>query len=525
MTEQVEAAKGTEQEGDDNNKFLSRELVGSIPWAIGSRFVLFFVYLLASVVIVRGLGKESYGVYRLCTNIAEYLLIICCLGLNTALMRFVPELRVMKSKAGLTRLLTKTALSQVAMLLPVGLLLYALKPYLDDWLFKGNSHFLLLFTMVVLAGRLGRTFSEDVLTALFRMRAVSILAVVYGVLWLGVTVVALKYYPSPHTALLSQAGALFFVAIWGAIVLIKLLRGLDWTESTEGIGMRRVLGIALPRQLNQAASLITQQYSEIFFIGYFFVPGTVAIYEMGNWLPFVLITFLPMAVHKLFTSGFAEAYSRNPDCLGRLVTSYYKALILLVIPVSAFGAFFATDAIRVLYGEEMIEAGPVASAFFIIHLLPLISIPLGVALVTKEKILHMQPLLIMMIVVNLTFDWIFISRYGVVGACIAIVATFALTIPIRLYVVSRLIGGIYFPLRFFLKLLGLLLGLAFLFSLLVSSPGFVVLAALTIAYLVTYVALLRGLRLIHPDDIAEIREMGFTRLNRVLDALVVRKKS
>lgn len=509
----------TEPKG--NNKFFSRELMENVPWAVGSKCVLFFVYVAASVIIVRGLGKESYGIYRLCGNIAEYLFFVCCLGLNTALMRFVPELRVKGSKAGLIRLLAKTVLAQAFMLLPVGAFLYFIKPYLDDWLFKGDSHLLLLFSLALVAGRLGRTFTEDVLTALFRMRAVSIMAVVYGVLWLGATVVALDHYPQqPAAALLAQAGALFIISIVAAAILLKLLRELDWNASNEGIGKRRVLGIALPRQFNEIASLVTQRYSEIFFIGYFFTPEIVAIYELGNWLPFVVITFLPLALHKLFTSGFAEAYSRDPNCLGRLISSYYKALIVIVMPISAFGAFFASDAIRILYGEEMIESGSVASAFFVIHALSLISIPLSQAIVTKEKVLHVQPLIVMMVVVNLTLDWLLIPEYEIVGACVAVVATFALTIPIRLYVVSRLIGGIYFPMTFFLKMTFVLFSLAFLFSLPVDSPNLLVLTGLTIAYGVAYLGLLRVLRLIHPNDVVEIREMGFAKLNRVLDLFV-----
>ncbi len=507
-----------------NGEFFSRELMGNVPWAIASRFVLFFVYFAVTWVILHGLDKKSYGIYALCRNMAEYLLIVCGLGLNTALMRFVPELRTRKSKAGLIRLLSKTILAQSFMLLPVGALLYLLKPKLDSWFFEGDSHLLLLFTMAVVAGRLGRTFSEDVLTALFRMRAVAVLSVAYGVLWLGVTAAALEIRPGPATALFAQASALFAVSVAGALLLFKLLRRLDWNETNDGIGRRRVLRTALPRQLNQMASLITQRYSEIFFIGGYFGPEIAGIYELGNWLPFVLITFLPLALHKLFTSGFAEAYSRDPNCLGRLIASYYKALILIVMPISAFGAFFATDAIRVL-DPEMIAAGPVASAFFVIHLLPLISIPLAMAIVTKEKILHMQPLLIMMIIVNLALDWALIPRHEIIGACAAIVATFALTIPVRLYVTARLVGGIYFPMTFFLKMAAVLYGSAYLFSRLADAPNLLALSGLAIAYVLIYLVLLRGLRLIHPEDVAEIRNMGFSKLNRVLDVFVAPHKN
>jgi len=130
----------------------------------------------------------------------------------------------------------------------------------------------------------------------------------------------------------------------------------------------------------------------------------------------------------------------------------------------------------------------------------------------------------MTIIVNLALDWLLISRYEIIGACAAIVATFALTIPIRLYVTARLVGGIYFPMTFFLKIAALLFGLAYLFSRLADTPNLLALSGLTIAYILIYLGLLRGLRLIHPRDVAEIRDMGFDKLNRVLDVFVAPNK-
>ena len=506
--------------------FLSRELVGNIPWALGSKLVLFIVSLLATRVIFRGLDdKDAFGIYRLCSLTAEYLLIVCSLGLNIAVMRFVPELQVKGSKPGLIRLLLRSTYAQAASVIPIALLLYLAKPYLDEFLFGRETNFLLFIVVIVLVGRLGRTFAETVLTSLFRMQAVSIMSLIYGVLWLGATAVVLKYYPTPSAALITQSVVLFAVASVGTFLVFRVIRGLDWQGSSEGIGLRRVLGISVPRQMTQISSLITQRYSEVFFLGFFFSPAVAGIYELGNWLPFALITFLPQSLQGLFTAGFAEAYSRDPKCLGRLVTTYYKVLILLVMPISAFGTFFATDALRVLIDDNVQEAGPIASAFFILHAMPLLSAPLALAIVTREKSMQMQPLLIMMIVANLFFDWMLIPRYGMVGACLAILATFLCTIPFRLYVTSKLVGGVNFPMAFFLKIVAVLFGLAYVFSLLVDAPGFFALSGLVVVYLVVYGGMLRGLRLLRHEDVVELREMGFSKLNRILNVFVAPEKN
>ena len=75
-----------------------------------------------------------------------------------------------------------------------------------------------------------------------------------------------------------------------------------------------------------------------------------------------------------------------------------------------------------------------------------------------------------------------------------------------------------------LMVAAVLFGLAFLFSLLVEDANFLTLSGVTIAYGLAYLGLLRALPLIHSDDIAEIRNMEFATLNRVLDVFVAPKK-
>ena len=85
--------------------FFSREAMGSIPWMVVGKLVLFFVYFGISMLIVNGLGKEKYGIYSLMVNISSYLLMVCGLGLGVALMRYVPELAARRNRFGLIHLL------------------------------------------------------------------------------------------------------------------------------------------------------------------------------------------------------------------------------------------------------------------------------------------------------------------------------------------------------------------------------------------------------------------------------------
>ena len=68
------------------------------------------------------------------------------------------------------------------------------------------------------------------------------------------------------------------------------------------------------------------------------------------------------------------------------------------------------------------------------------------------------PMLLLQIVVNLFLDWLLIVhfRLGAWGGVGAVLGTFLLTVPVRVWYVGRIIGGIHFPIRFFLRVLSTL---------------------------------------------------------------------
>ncbi|HOE66998.1 MAG TPA: oligosaccharide flippase family protein [Candidatus Hydrogenedentes bacterium] len=499
--------------------FFSHKVVSGATWAILNKAVLFLVVLGVQIFTPRVLGPEKYGVLSLCLTIGETLIIFCGLGLNTALVRFVPELMVDKNRAGIVRMVLKTGLLQMGAVAGAGVLLFVMRPQFDAW-FNVAFGSLLIIAVGFTAARMFKTLMDDAFTALFQVRTTSALSLIQGLLWFALLLALLPPHPTPHTALWIQIGTLSSVAIVEAFLLRRYLRGLDWQSPRHGIGKRRTIKIASASFINAIANVFMRQYSELFFLGVFFSKSVVGWYALGCVLPLQLITFLPSGLQTLFTSGFAEAYSRDKGCLPKLIATYYKALIVTVLPVSIFGFFAAPRLIGLLFGDPMKEAGPIASLFFLVHMQGLLSVPLSMAIVVKEKILNMQPLMLLTIGVNLLLDYLLIPRYGMYGAVGAVFGTFFLTIPIRLYVVSRLIGGIYFPQAFFARfclLLTLLAGAAYP---LLPHAGKAGMAAIVVAYAAAYLALIRAMRLIKPEDVAELRALGFVRLNRVIDFFV-----
>jgi O-antigen/teichoic acid export membrane protein len=517
--------------------FFSREAVSGIPWMIVGKVLLFFIYFGVSIITVNGLGKEKFGIYSLVINISSYLFIICGLGLGAALMRYVPELVARKNKLGLIHLLWKSATLQLIAVMGLSMVLLSCCNALQR-LFNAahveNFRFYLKLACGLTGLLLLKDFVGTTFTSVFKTRMVALLSVVQGVIWFIALFIWLDIHPEVGTAFFVQMLAVGVVYSIGAIVLFRYVRNLPWEETHEfGIGKRRALSFSGTVMLSSILRMGMFKFSEVFFLAA--VGGTTlaGIYDLGYTLPYTVITFIPLALLPLFTSAFAEAYVRDKRCLGLLINSYYKVLMMVSLPVAVLGACFSSEAYRIIYSGEMNEAGHIASAFCLVLTLPLISMPLSAAIKAKEKVLNMVPMLVLQIVVNLVLDWLLIVhfRLGIWGGIAAVVGTFVLTIPFRLWVVRGLLGGIFFPVAFFLRVFSTLalLGIAFRWVALrleifrcFENQWINVLLLFTLAgsYLCIFLLSVRYLRLVRMEDFEEFYALKIPKLNMLLHFLV-----
>jgi O-antigen/teichoic acid export membrane protein len=516
--------------------YFPREAVTSVPWMVTGKLVLFFFYFGISVLTVNGLGKEQYGVYTLFQNIASYLLMICGLGLGAALSRYIPELAARKNRFGLVHLLWKSATLQAIAVLSMSLILvFAADPLqrLFNAEHVGPFKFYLLLACVLTGLLLFKDYVGTVFTAFFKARTVSVLAVTQGAIWFLLLASLLHIRPTVGTVLSVQLVSVVLIYSLGALLLFRYVMQLDWSNDEFGIGKKRTLSFSGTVMLSSILRMVMFKFSEVFFIAA--VGGTTlaGIYDLGYTLPYTLITFIPLSLVTLFSSAFADAYSRDEDCLGILIHSYYKLLIMVALPVGTMGFWFAPTVYRILYGGEMNLAGDVASVFSLLLLLPLISMPLSAAIKAKEKVLNMVPMLLLQIVVNLLLDWLLIVQFklGVWGGVGAVAGTFILTIPFRLLVVRRIIGGVYFPLAFFLRV-------AVVFAVIAGgvfqitqfgqvfewSDNRVINVLLLFAVgglcMLLFMLSVRYLRLVREDDVNELRSLQISKLEPVIQFFV-----
>jgi O-antigen/teichoic acid export membrane protein len=484
----------------------SDEAVAGAPWMIFSKLILFFLYLAISILTVRGLGKEAYGVLSIGKSIIEYLFVFAALGLNAALLRFIPELTLHRNKAGLVRFLTRSALLQIIAATLIGLALCLTAPLAGKFIDPRVASFLPWFALL-LPALLAKDFFNDTLTALFLSKKVALLSLGQTLIWLALTAAALHQGLGVPGIIAAQFVSIFAASFFAARWLVRHVRSLDWRSPPQGIGRERTFRLAFPVLLNQAFRTLMLKYTEVFFLGLFVSTTAAGIYDLGYSVPMLVITFIPLAVQTLLAAGFNQAYTRDPGSLPRLIDTSYKLLIVLSVPLAAFGVFFAPRGIELIYGADMSAAGPVASAFCVLHLLPLISMPLAMAIAAREKVSQTLHLMILQVVLNIGLDLLLIPRFGIPGAIAAVALTFILTIPLRIANVRRIIGPFPFPAFLLVRIALPCTLIAAALYLLLPQPGLPALLATALLYLVLFFAALRFIRLVSLPDLLQLRSL------------------
>lgn len=503
--------------------FFSSHALQAVPWMVLGKTIAFFVYFGISVLLVRGLTPHQYGEYSLCRAIAEYLIRLAGLGLNFTLLRYVPELMLAQNLAGIKRLLTKTAYVQLGLLSVLLVVLLLSHDLISSWLKIDARHFSLFIFLMALGATL-KNFGNDISTAIYQSRFLTLVSIVHSIIWLSLLSAFLYWGLEIEGALLATAIAALIVGTWNVLRITRYFRSLPWRSPTQGIGRKRVLRLALPMLFNDLINIMIINYTEVFFLGFFFTPVLVAYYDIGYQLPMLVITFIPLALQSLFASAFGEAYTKDNKCLPDLVRGYFQILTMVTVPTACFGFFFATSIVTLVYGEKMLPAAHIVGFFSLFHMMTQFSIPPSMAINAMEKTVNTLWFGIVELCVAIALDVILISRFGLEGAVAAVVCAFIMTLPLRIWLIRQLVGGVYFPGPFVLRIFLYCAVCAFATLEIVQTVGPAMPALqLPMAMGLYAILLLLGIRflpLVNHDDVARFRTIGVEKLNRVLTFLV-----
>jgi O-antigen/teichoic acid export membrane protein len=412
---------------------------GAVTWTLIGKLVRFATSFVTSILIVRHLGTEDYGVLAIVRVAVAFIAIPAGVGMGQALLRFLPELAVSAAGRGGRRLLTIGAAVQVAAWGVLVLGVYLTRGHFDRFFHEEISSFLLLGTSLLLIGSL-RGFFDSALIASYEARRLTWLGAAGSTVLLVLTWGFLRGGLGIPGILVAAALAEVIPVIGGAIWAFRAYTGRDL-----GIAPARLVTYSMPFVLLTFLNMLTWKQTETLLLGHFFSASEAGIFDVAYKLPQQILEFVPESIWALVMAAMSEAYTKNPEALRRSIDVYYRLLFFVVAPTSVFGMILGDRLITVLYGAEWAQAGVLCQLFFGIFSLTFLGTPLSMAIYVLEKSWANFLLALLFAIVNLSLDLLLIPRFGLAGAVIPVAIAIGISPLARWMTLRRFLSDVTIP--------------------------------------------------------------------------------
>ncbi|MBN1825956.1 MAG: oligosaccharide flippase family protein [Candidatus Eisenbacteria bacterium] len=410
------------------------------PWSLAAKAIRFVFSMGTSMLVVRLLPAEEYGVLAIVRTIVLFAGALAGFGLGNALNRFLPERETRKS--GSRDFFTGCLALQGAGWAFFTVLVFVLRGPIDR-MYGSPIGTPLLAGVALLSGNMLFQLVGLALTATFRTKRLAFLQGALSAAVLFITWGALRAGWGVIGVLASASLPYLAVGVWAILRLRPTLAGGSTPPE-----WKRLFRYALPLAAIQILNLITWQQSETLLLGHFRGPVEAGIFDIAYRIPQLLLAFVPETIWPIVLAAFVEVYTRDRRRIEEMVGHYFRVLFLLVTPITLFGALYGDLLIQVLYGAERALSGSYARIFFIIFHFSFFGTPFSMALYLIEKTWVNLVLAAVFAVINLGLDLILIPRYGLPGAIPPVAIAIGISPLLRWAALRNLHGPVPIPWAF-----------------------------------------------------------------------------
>jgi O-antigen/teichoic acid export membrane protein len=426
MSEATERAQPATPAAPPN---LSGQVSRAMLWNAVLQPARLLAVLISSLVLINGLAREAYGMAAILGALAGLLGLVADIGVERALVKFLPEIEERHGREGVRRALQLVIWQKLAVLALIVAAAFALRePFFAYWRGKITDPALLALFNEYRWAFFGALMALIVFGALFDVYMQALVAYFRQRAWASITVVQMLLRP------LLLAGVVLIgwgvLGVLGALVAIPVIvLGLAAWQATT---LRRTLatrptkaaaGARLPaRFLAYCALSFWIQLTEYFYSLEFlilFLPNaaTIAGFKVASSLVNQVLTALWSPMTGVQIPLFTRLYARDDERqLGEAYALLSKFLAALLIPATVGLTVLAGNLLALLY-EEYADFATVARILTIFLCLDAaISVPLSILMAYERY----RPMLLArtLALVAIPLVLFAVPRYGAIGAAL-----------------------------------------------------------------------------------------------------------
>jgi len=407
-----------------------------MSWSLLSRVAAFIASLAASVMIVRSLDPYDFGILSELRTVLAYVYVLVMLGLDSALLKYLPLLRV---GGGMPRFF-KTLRGLMLMQLGVWVCLLAVARFGGTFLNaffherSGRFGFYLQLAVCFAVLDISMAIVTNVCQSWYETKRLAIVVIGGNALYIASLAAALRLDWGITGVLASTA----FMNLAMVLALAPYARGLVRTapgDAATAPPFGTILRFSLPIVANGLLNLVVWRQSEVIFLGHFRGAETAGYFSLAYRNPQLLLEFVPLAIWPLVLAGMSDVYARDEGSLPRAVDLYFRLIYLLVVPIAAIGFAFARPLVPILFGSKMLPAALLTQLFFVVFSYSFLYTPMSMALYVMGKSWVNMLVFLFLAVINVGLDLALIPRYGLWGAFVPT----SLVLVIAVFVFHRVV--------------------------------------------------------------------------------------
>ena len=382
------------------------------------------VYFLFTLIFSRLLGPYEWGIYSLSKSASAVLITLSLLGINSALVKFIPQIITKKEGTLAQNKLLSSATYIILITTPiVATAWYFLSPWIAGLLNDDNLTFYFRLTTLWLITGVFYSFTSDFLRSHKKFRSYNLMKIVNMVMLLGIAIAMILAIGKDAKWLITSEIFSYIISVTVGIFFIVKFRKFKFVSGGKD-EVRRLFSFGLP-MAPSALFLLLMSTVDRFFIGYFLDIEHVGFYSVaGTLILATAIIFDPLGL--VFFPNFSSLIT--DPAKKEKVKKYLSSLLSIVLYIGG-----AVSIAFILLGPALITNlfGKIYEpAILPLQILALNILFYGFYIVFRSFIAVAYKTTIFLLMlgismsINVVGNWFLIPKFGLAGAAVATMVSY-----------------------------------------------------------------------------------------------------
>lgn len=486
---------------------LAKSIIRGVIWNHAGKILEYALMYIFSVLVARGLGAEQNGIYVTFYTLAQFLLLVCGLGFETALTRWAAQIFRAEETPRLRYVFRRLIGWRLTAFVVAAILCYLFRFEILRFLALSQTAGDYFFLLILYAGlKCLVPLFVALFVSQFNTRIVALISVSARILELAAAVYILSHgYGVEAVFLVIIGGATY--SLVGALIFA---RG-SYLGSAEQEDARPVIALGATFWLNTVMAFILEKQGDIFLLNNLLGDRReVSYYDVAYGLMQVVVYGFTIGFSGVSLAAFSRVARSNPDSLGQLWKFSVKVIVLLVLPPLIFLAAHAEVLVPVIYSRQY------AGSIGLFQLLVLFQITARLfgsgtnadILLSVNKPRVLVAFGVLAGGLNILLDVLLIPHYRAYGAVIATGIANTFVVMMSAVYIARKFSA-FISVEFWLKTVAISVISALAAKYLFHPEAVVGVVFSALIYVAVWISLMYVFKLFSRDDIDYIKKFNF----------------